>query len=42
MRDKIFLQTQITCNVKNSDSTTLGEKFGEMEYEDFENAIQDS
>jgi hypothetical protein len=42
MRDKIFLQTQITCNAKNSDSTTLGEKFGEMEYEDFETAIQDS
>ncbi len=42
MRDKIFLQTQITCNIKNADSTTMGEKFGEMDAEQFENAIQDS
>jgi hypothetical protein len=42
MRDKIFLQTQITCNIKNADTTTMGEKFGEMDAEQFEKAIQDS
>jgi hypothetical protein len=42
MRDKIFLQTQITCNIKNADTTTMGEKFGGMDAEQFESAIQDS
>ena len=42
MRDTIFLQTQITCNIKNADSTTMGEKYGSMDADLFETAIQDS
>jgi hypothetical protein len=40
MRDKIFLQTQIVCNIKNADSTSMGEKYGSMTVDQFENAIQ--
>ncbi len=40
MRDKVFLQTQIVCNIKNADSTSMGEKYGSMTVDQFENAIQ--
>ena len=42
MRDKIFLKTKILCNVKCSDTTTMGEKYGSMSPENLEKAIQDS
>ena len=42
MRDMIFLQTQITCNMKHSDTTTWGEKYGCMDAEKFEIAIHDA
>ena len=35
MRDKIFLQTQIVCNIKNAESTSLGEKYGSMTVDQF-------
>jgi hypothetical protein len=42
MRDKIFLQTKIFCNIKNADTTTMGEKYGRMTSEKLEKAIDDS
>ena len=36
MRDKIFLQTKIFCNVKSADTTTMGEKYGRMTSEKLE------
>ena len=40
MKEKIFLQTKILCNLKCSDTTTMGEKFGSMTPENLEKAIQ--
>jgi hypothetical protein len=42
MKDTIFLQTQIQCNMKSSDNTAMGEKFGTMSADKLEKAIQDS
>jgi hypothetical protein len=42
MKDTIFLQSQIQCNMKSTDNTTMGEKFGTMPADKLEKAIQDS
>jgi hypothetical protein len=42
MKDKIFLETKILCNIRCSEPSTLGEKFGSMSPEELEQAIQDN
>jgi hypothetical protein len=42
MKDTIFLQTQIFCNIKSSETATMGEKYGSMSPDKLEKAIQDS
>jgi hypothetical protein len=42
MKDTIFLQTQMFCNTKSSETTTMGEKYGTMTPDKLEKAIQDS
>jgi hypothetical protein len=42
MKDKIFLQTKIFCNMQSSETTTMGEKFGMMTSDDLLRAINDS
>jgi hypothetical protein len=42
MKDTIFLQTQMFCNVKSSETNTMGEKYGTMSPDKLEKAIQDS
>jgi hypothetical protein len=42
MKDAVFLQTQIKCNMKSSETTSMGEKYGTMSADKLEKAIQDS
>jgi hypothetical protein len=42
MKDTIFLQTKILCNMKCSDTSTMGGKYGNMSPDRLEKAIQDS
>ena len=42
MKDSIFLQTQMYCNVKSSETTAMGEKYGTMSPDKLEKAIQDT
>jgi hypothetical protein len=42
MRDTIFLKTKILCNIKTSETTSMGEKYGSMAPDKLEKAIQDS
>ncbi|MGB8699100.1 MAG: DUF6570 domain-containing protein [Thermosynechococcaceae cyanobacterium] len=41
MKEQIFKNTKMYCNVKCSDSTTMGEKFGSMTAVQLEKAIHD-
>jgi hypothetical protein len=41
MKDKIFMQTKILCNIKSSETATMGKKYGCMSPDKLENAIQD-
>jgi hypothetical protein len=41
MKDTIFLQTKMFCNVKSSATTAMGEKYGTMSPDKLEKAIQD-
>jgi hypothetical protein len=42
MKDTIFLQTKMFCNVKSSATTAMGEKYGTMSADKVEKAIQDA
>ena len=42
MKDTIFSKTKIYCNVKCSDNSTMGEKYGSVLAKDLERAIQDN
>ena len=42
MKDTIFLQTKMFCNVKSSATTAMGEKYGTMSPDKLERAIQDA
>jgi hypothetical protein len=42
MKDTIFLQTKMFCNVKSSATTSMGEKYGTMSADKLEKAIQDA
>jgi hypothetical protein len=41
MRDKIFLHTKIECNIKNSETSSMGEKYGSMRPDRLAKAIDD-
>jgi hypothetical protein len=41
MRDKIFSHTQIQCNIKSSETSSMGEKYGSMRPDKLEKAIDD-
>jgi hypothetical protein len=42
MRDMVFLQTPIHCNMKSTDTTSMGEKYRAMSADKLEKAIKDS
>ena len=42
MRDTVFVQTQILCNMKHSDTTSMGEKYGGIKADELIKAINDS